>query len=121
MKKILPGKRFFLVLPGGGSVLPQTFNGDIVNITSLGNLISKLYAIIIPIAGFLLLFWLAWGVFEYLFAGGDKDKLARAQRRLTWAIIGFVILILAYTIQQYTHDILAPFMINPTLPSAATN
>lgn len=60
----------------------------------LGQVINTLFLI----GGVLLLLMLLWSGYEWMTAGGDKERLASAQRRLTNAIAGFVLLVSARTI-----------------------
>lgn len=75
-----------------------------------------LYDIILWVSMVLMLFWMIWGVFQYLFAGGNKEGLAKARSRITWAIVGFVIIIMAYTIQKYVKEIFPPNPATPVTP-----
>jgi ABC-type uncharacterized transport system permease subunit len=97
-------------LPGGyGVANPPGFkfyNSD------AGAVISSAIELVIYISAFLMFFWLIWGVFQYIFAGGDKEQLARARKRITWAIIGFFIVLLAFTISRFLGDIFQP-AVNP--------
>lgn len=60
------------------------------------------------IAGFLAFFWLVWGAFQYITAGGDKNKLAAARGRITWAIVGLLITAVAFLIAQLAAQVLPP-------------
>ena len=73
-----------------------------------GDFISGLYQVTFLIATFLALYWLVWGIFEYIIASGDKQKLAEARGKLTWAIIGLILILLAFLIAQFTAQILLP-------------
>jgi hypothetical protein len=42
--------------------------------------------------------YIVWGGIQWITAEGDKTKLASARSKVTWAIIGFIILLLSYTI-----------------------
>ena len=110
-------KQLALVLPGdnidriqGFPYLKPEFSAG-----NLGFVISQALNLVFIGAGFLMFFWMLWGVFEYIIAGGEKDKLAKARSRIIWAIIGFVILILAFTVSQYVKDII------PQQPVPATS
>lgn len=83
---------------------------------SLGAILSDLFTIALYLAIFLTFFWLVWGTFQYLFAGGNKESLAKARSRITWAIIGLVIVILAFTLTQLVEDILKPRFGTPIPP-----
>lgn len=99
-----------LSFPGpSGTIITNPVQASGFN--NLGNLISGLANIAFYIAGFLLLSWFAWGVFQYIFAGGDKEKLSKARSRITWAIVGFFITALAFAIAQFTEQIFP--QINP--------
>lgn len=76
--------------------------------TNLGQVVSASLNIIFYIASFLAFIWLVWGAFQYIFAGGDKEKLARARSRITWAIIGLILVLLAFLVAQFTAQILQP-------------
>ncbi len=60
----------------------------------LSNLITLVYSI----AGIILIVMLVWGAFEWITSGGDKEKLSSAQKRIMTAIIGIVIMALAFAI-----------------------
>src|SRR3989344_7229897 len=89
-----------VTLPGGTSVTSPASGFN-----NLGDLFSGLANIAFFIAGFLMLSWFAWGVFEYIFAGGDKAALEKARKRITWAIVGFFITMLAFAISQFAEQI----------------
>lgn len=42
------------------------------------------------------LVYIVWGGMQWARSGGDKQKLESAKQRVTWAIIGLVILLLSY-------------------------
>lgn len=60
----------------------------------LSNLITLIYSI----AGVALIFMLIWGAFEWLISGGEKEKIASAQKRITSALIGIAILAIAFAV-----------------------
>ncbi len=74
----------------------------------LGSLLSGGYSILLLIAAFLMVYWLSWGIFQYIFAGGEKEKLAHARKRITWAIVGFIIIVLAFTIRYFVEEVFPP-------------
>lgn len=84
---------------------------------TLGYVISQFFQVFFYIAGFLLFFWLLWGVFQYIFAGGNKEALGKARQRITWAIFGFIFVAVSFLISQYAetifprHDKLTPVSI----------
>lgn len=73
---------------------------------TLGDFVTALLNVFFLIAGFLMLIWFAWGVFQYIFAGGKKEDLAKARSRMTWAIVGFLITAISFAISQYIQTII---------------
>jgi len=93
MKKILTYK-----LPEYSSIKGfENFN--FANKT-LGDIISKLLTYIFPLAGIILFAFLILGGFELLTSGGNPEKAKKAQGRITSALVGFLIIFLAYWITQ---------------------
>lgn len=95
-------------VPGYPSIdigLPST--GTLAQAT-LGSLVSQILVVVFVISSVLLMFWGVWGVFQYIFSGGDKQALEKARKRITWAIVGFIIVVAAFLISQFVHDIFPP-------------
>jgi hypothetical protein len=76
--------------------------------SKLGEVISQALIVIYFICTFVAFFWLVWGAFEYITAGGEKEKLAHAKNRIMWAIVGLLIILASFMIAQYTQEILKP-------------
>ena len=72
---------------------------------TLGEFISRLFVLILFLASALMFYWMVWGVFHYLFSGGDKENLGKARNRITWAIVGFVIIVISFAFSQYLQTI----------------
>jgi len=67
---------------------------------TLGEIISALLPYIFAIAGIILFAFLIMGGFELLTSGGNPESVKKAQARITSALIGFLIIFLAYWITQ---------------------
>ncbi|MFA5932633.1 MAG: pilin [Microgenomates group bacterium] len=94
-----------LQLPGGTEVtLPVGGNSAIASPT-IGGIITPALEAVFLIASVLMFVWMVWGIFQYIFAGGEKEKLAKARSRITWAIVGFIIVLLAFTLSRYIQEI----------------
>lgn len=72
---------------------------------TLGELITKAFDLVLFIAGALMFYWIIWGVFHYLFSGGDKNELGKARARITWAIVGFLLLLIVFALKDYLQTI----------------
>lgn len=91
-----------LKLPGGEII------DNPAGFPNLASLIQPLLSIFFYIAAFLAFIWLVWGAFAYIMARGEKEGLAKARARITWAIIGLIIVLMAYFIAQYAGEIFTP-------------
>lgn len=104
-------KKLALTLPGG-----QIINSPTPQYNNLGQVLSGVFNVIFYLAFFLMFFWMAWGVFQYIFAGGEKDKLGKARSRITWAIVGFILIAIAFVLKDYLEGIFPQ-----SLPGGVTN
>ena len=66
----------------------------------IGAIISKLLPLLYSVAGLILLVMLLWGGFDLLFSGGDQAKMTSAKNRITAAIVGFILIFVAYWLTQ---------------------
>lgn len=82
-------------LKGPGDVFANPAN------FTIGSAISAALPVVFYIAAFMMVFWLFWGAFEYLLAGGNKDGLGHARKRITYAIVGFILIMVSFAIYQY--------------------
>lgn len=73
--------------------------------TDLAGVVSNFLRVTILVAAMLMVVWAAWGVFQYIFSGGNKDAVKKAQGRITWALVGFIILISAYSISGFIQQL----------------
>ena len=90
--------------------LADGFKNCLSNITSpatnfsdqglIGQVISKIIPIALGIGGMLAVIFIIISGIQFVTSGGDPKGAAAAKDRLVYAIIGFVILILAFAILQ---------------------
>lgn len=74
--------------------------------TDLGTIISTFGVVALYVGGFMMFFWAVWGIFDYLIAEGNKEALAKARKKIQWAIVGFIILLIAFFISDFLKDFL---------------
>lgn len=67
---------------------------------TLGNILNVAIPYLFGIAGFLLLLYLIFGGFSYMMSGGDPKAAESAKQKITNAVIGFVIIFVAYWLVQ---------------------
>jgi uncharacterized membrane protein len=73
---------------------------------SVGDLISKVLPYVFGAAGIALLIYLILGGFQLMTSRGDPKAMQAAQAKITNALIGFVIIIIAYIIVQLVGQLL---------------
>lgn len=99
----------------GGIYGSDGIAGGIVSINSgltLADIITSLYPYIYALAGFALFLYLVIGGFEFLVSGGDQNKIQSGKSKITNALVGFLILFLAYWIVQLIGTVLNVSLIN---------
>lgn len=95
-----------LTLPGSSPISgPDDLKSEF---TDLGSFISPLLQIVFYIAAFLAFYFLIWGAFQYIMAQGNKENLAKARARITWALIGLIVVLLSFFIAQFAGQIFSP-------------
>lgn len=86
------------------------------NNANLGTILSDLLNIAFYLGTFLAFIWIAVAALYWLFSAGDKEKIAKSKARITYALIGLIIIILAFLIKNFAQDFLKPKNI-PSPPS----
>lgn len=89
------------------TVFAQTSGGNIEEnlgggwpFTDLGVLIRVLMQTVMLVAGLLVLGLLILGGLSYITSQGDKMQVDKAQKILTYALVGFVIIVASYAIAR---------------------
>ena len=82
------------------------------NNAGLGKFISALFANAAVIFGLLLLVYLIYGSFRLLTSGGNDKAVSDAQKIITNAIIGFVILAAVYLLMMVVSLVLGVDLLN---------
>lgn len=67
-------------------------------ITGLGTLIGWGINMFIIVAGMFLLLYLFLGAFDWISSGGEKEKITKAQQRITNALIGMVLVFIVLVV-----------------------
>lgn len=64
--------------------------------TLLGNIVGLFFAA--GAIAFIIMF--VWGAVQMILSGGDKEAISKARARITWSIIGVILMSLSYFIFQ---------------------
>jgi len=91
-------EKLALNLPGGYSV--EDPGGFKFTEGNIGDIINALIPYIFALAGLVLLFTLILGGFELLTSAGSPKKIESAKAKLTNAVIGFIIVFVAFWLVQ---------------------
>lgn len=67
-------------------------------LTNLQVFISNTLLLFITIGCFLIVIYIVWAGIQWITSGGDKAKLTAARSKLTWAIIGLVVIFSSFFI-----------------------
>lgn len=73
--------------------------------TGISNLLDNVINIFFGAAAVAFIIMFVWGAVQMILSGGDKEAVAKARSKLTWAIIGVVIMALSYTVFQLLEEI----------------
>jgi hypothetical protein len=72
---------------------------------SVGTIVSNFLPYLFTIAGLMLLTYLIMGGFGLMTSGGDAKKVQSAQGKITSALIGFIIIFVAYWLTQILQSV----------------
>ena len=86
-----------LTLPGGKQVAPPA---DVPSggLDTLSKVFGNALTTMIILAVVLSLIFLVLGGMQWISSGGDKNKVAAARAKITWAIVGLIITLAAFFI-----------------------
>ena len=76
-------------IPGSGGNDP---------VAPVGNLFTVIIRLVITVAALLTLGYLLWGGFDWITSGGEKEKIVKAQQKITYAVIGIIFVVLSFGI-----------------------
>jgi hypothetical protein len=83
--------------------------------TPVGTLVASALQIIFIFGGLAVLVFIVWAAFDWITSGGDKEKVAGARKKITNAIIGLVLLALAYFIATLLSEAVGIKLLNQGL------
>ena len=84
----------------------------------IGTLIGNIIIASMVIAGLMVFFYLIMGGIQYISSGGDKAQAEAARNRITYALIGLVIVVGSFAIIKLVEQFFGLNILKPTLPSA---
>lgn len=79
----------------GGDIPTSVPQGGLTKLTTI---LSNAITLFMIAALILVVIYFIWGGIQWIMSGGEKSKVAAARSKLTWAIIGFIIVLLSFFI-----------------------
>jgi len=89
-----------------------------VSFSNFGELLGNIIIASMVIAGLMVFFYLIMGGIQYITSGGDKAQAEAARDRITYALIGLVIVVGSFAIIKLIEAFFGINIINFQLPSA---
>lgn len=88
---------FRIVQPQGAGITVKTGTGSSAE-GNVGMIMRNVVSLFFVAGGVGVVIYFLWGAVEWIFSGGDKEKVSNARKRMTHAIIGLVLLALSFVI-----------------------
>lgn len=66
--------------------------------TPLGTILSNVITIMFIVGGLGLVVYFLWGALDWIFAGGDKEKIGNARKKIVQGLVGLTLLALSFFI-----------------------
>lgn len=89
-------------------------NWDNPNLSDLVPVFNRVYNTAILSAGAVFIVWMIMSGIKYMSAGGDEKAVAAARSALTYAVLGFILVLGAYAIINILGNILGTVITNGT-------
>lgn len=89
----------------GQRCLENTSAGEVPKIQCLEVVFANVVSVALALAGLALFAMLIIGGFKYLTSGGDPKAAEQAKNTLTYAILGLVIMVVAYLIMRFLENL----------------
>lgn len=81
-----------------GEVKPPPEIGNLRGAAGINEVLGNIITIIFTVAAVVFVIMFLWAGLSMILSGGDKEAVAKARGRITWAIVGIVLLSLAFVI-----------------------
>jgi len=102
---------------GAGTSVPTTFPNEPLipeSYRSIGGILGAILNMVFYVGIAMSVIFLIIGGIKYITAGGDETKVGAARAQVTNAVIGFVIVIAAFTVRYIVKNLLG---ITETMPN----
>jgi heme/copper-type cytochrome/quinol oxidase subunit 2 len=86
-------------------VVENLNQGDATGVTGINNFLTTMVSLFFLLASIALVFMVVWGAYDYIISFGEKENISKARQKITWAIVGFIILSLSFAIFKVLEQI----------------
>ena len=87
-------------------------------VQGLGKFIGFGIQMFILVAGLFMLVYLLWGAFDWISSSGEKEKITKAQNKITNALIGILLVFVVLTVfNLLAGNILGIIVVDPNNPN----
>lgn len=97
--------KFFLTLGGYTVEAPTNLRTEFQGEGALGNLTLAFFYYSLPLMGLVAFLFFLWSGFEFLTSKGDPKAIAAAKARLTYAVIGLIVIFCSYLITMFVSEL----------------
>lgn len=59
---------------------------------SFGLIVARGINLVVIISGLFMLAYMLWGAFDWVISSGEKERIAKAQNKITHAVLGFLVI-----------------------------
>ena len=80
--------------------IPVTPGVDQANFDDLGGIFTRLLQYIFPLSGLILFAMILISGFQLLTSAGDPKGMEQAKQRLTWGVVGFLIIFVSFWLMK---------------------
>jgi CHASE2 domain-containing sensor protein len=77
---------------------PSQISGMGTGAAGINTLLDNVVGIFFAAAGMAFIIMFVWGAVQMILSGGDKEAVSKARGKITWAIIGIVLMSISYLI-----------------------
>lgn len=80
--------------------VPKELSGFPEGAPGINKLLDNLIGVFFSAGALAFIIMFVWGAVQMILSGGDKEAIAKARSKITWAIVGVTLLALSYFIFQ---------------------
>ena len=109
-----------LIKTAWATTIPTTFSNEPIvpeEYQHIGGILGAILNVVFYVGIALSIIFLIIGGIQYMTAGGDETKIAGARGQITNAILGFVVVIVAFSVRAIIKNLIGVTFTNSLLPT----